>query len=104
MFAKTVPGPGLKGKGGLGAAPLDKPYYAGDLESGPDALYPGISVSEQGLRWGFIQKVRWFGGTAAAARLCGRRKGQQHEHLGAARHARLGLAHARVGASRCCGG
>jgi hypothetical protein len=59
MFAKTVPGPGLKGKGGLSAAPLDKPYYAGDLESGPDALYPGISVSEQGLRWGFIQKVGW---------------------------------------------
>ena len=57
MFT-TLPGPGLKGKGGLGAPPQDKPYYAGDLESGPDALYPGISVSEQGLRWGFIQKAR----------------------------------------------
>ncbi len=36
-----------------------KTYYGGDLESGPEALYPGITTSEQGLRWGFIQKARW---------------------------------------------
>jgi hypothetical protein len=43
---------------GAGAGPGGKSYYGGDLESGPDALYPGITTSEQGLRWGFIQKVR----------------------------------------------
>ena len=57
MFA---PGPSLKGD--LASAPGGKPFFAGDLESGPDALYPGITTSEQGLRWGFIQKVRAHAG------------------------------------------
>jgi hypothetical protein len=48
------PGPSLKGEAFAGG----KSFYGGDLESGPEALYPGITVSEQGLRWGFIQKVR----------------------------------------------
>ena len=51
-----APGPSLAGEKAF--APGGKPFYGGDLESGPDALYPGITVSEQGLRWGFIQKVR----------------------------------------------
>lgn len=51
-----APGPSLAGEKAF--APGGKPFYGGDLESGPEALYPGITVSEQGLRWGFIQKVR----------------------------------------------
>jgi hypothetical protein len=44
---------------GYGGSGGGKSYYGGDLESGPDALYPGITTSEQGLRWGFIQKARF---------------------------------------------
>lgn len=29
-----------------------------DLESGQQALFPGITIVDQNLRWGFIQKVR----------------------------------------------
>ena len=55
MFA---PGPSLAGESFAKPANGGKAFYGGDLESGPEALYPGITVSEQGLRWGFIQKVR----------------------------------------------
>jgi hypothetical protein len=58
MFFQTGPGmmsgPASTPYGGGGG----KAYYGGDLESGADALYPGITTSEQGLRWGFIRKVR----------------------------------------------
>jgi hypothetical protein len=43
-----------------------------DVESGLDEpLYPRITVSEQGLRWGFIQKVRgrWWQEPSAASRV-----------------------------------
>lgn len=42
-----------------------------DVESGLDEpLYPRITVSEQGLRWGFIQKVRgrWWQEPSALSR------------------------------------
>lgn len=32
-------------------------YAYSDLESGQQALFPGITVADQTLRWGFIRKV-----------------------------------------------
>lgn len=34
-------------------------YAYSDLESGQQALFPGITVSDQTLRWGFIRKARF---------------------------------------------
>jgi hypothetical protein len=44
-----------------------------DVESGVDEpLYPHITTSEQGLRWGFIQKARrCCSATAALRRVVG---------------------------------
>jgi hypothetical protein len=54
-----VQGPAMYTSSSSFGAAGGKTYYGGDLESGPEALYPGITTSEQGLRWGFIQKARW---------------------------------------------
>ena len=66
------PGPSAFAGGMAGAQVGGKPFYGGDLESGSGALYPGITTSEQGLRWGFIRKVRVAKprGSAWRARRC----------------------------------
>ena len=74
-----------------------KVFYGGDLESGTEALYPGITTSEQGLRWGFIQKARRLQATEGTLRC--RRNGAARARVRAA----PALLHAtRVRLERVC--
>ena len=64
-FAPAGPvagGPSSQGGGSKGNK--GKAY---DIEALDEPLYPHITTSEQGLRWGFIQKARVLGRRAGGA-------------------------------------